>query len=353
MINKIACYGAGGISARVYWLGGHVMETGYGTDGRWFTNDLGSDIVPVDPKYNSSIACFGVNDQLSRVYYVGDLGFPAELVFATETNKWVINDLGENQGAPAVSSGSGIACLGIKRVLSRVYYFDRNEKVVELAYISQNVPWRTTTIGDMTGAPLTGPTRNIVCFAAGGYASRVYYFDQHGNVIELAWGDDNAWHASNIIKLAGAPPAALNSDIAAFGITGGTSRVYYVDGGGNVVELSYGGNNWVATSVGPMAGAPPAFSPTGIACFGVGGTASRVYYFDVQRNLVELGWGPDNQWHWTDLTAAGNAPQENGPLTCFGVEGVSTRVYYQAGSPPQLWEVGFLDGRWYAQVIHQ
>ena len=61
MINRIACFGVGGKATRVYWLGTHVMETGFGSNGQWYTADL-YEVDPWvrDPVYNSSIACWAV-----------------------------------------------------------------------------------------------------------------------------------------------------------------------------------------------------------------------------------------------------------------------------------------------------
>jgi hypothetical protein len=349
MINRIACFGVGGRATRVYWLGTHVMETGFGSDGQWYTADLNKDDPRLAPAYNSSIACWAVHGQISRVYYFdGDLRL-MELGFYPEVNGWEISSLTQDQNAPYGASGGGITCFGLNNDVARVYYFDSNDSLIELADVGANEPWHVNNLSAITHAPATGSARVLTCFGVNGVASRVYYFDQHGNVIELAWADDKRWHAYNISAAARAPAASFVSPIACFGVSGWATRVYYFDASGHVIELGWSNNNeWYAGDISAACGAPPAFTPSGLTCFGVGRHASRIYYFDNYMNLIELGWGDNRRWYWGAITIA---PKANGPLTCFGVDGQLTRVYFRAGSPTRLYEVAFINSGWNASII--
>src|SRR6516165_10124565 len=71
--------------------------------------------------------------------------------------------------------------------------------------------------------------------------------------------------------------AASGSALTCFGVNGSASRVYYRSGDGHVRELGWVGT-WVATEPTALTGAPPAASGSALTCFGVNGTDSRVYY---------------------------------------------------------------------------
>jgi Fungal fucose-specific lectin len=341
MINTIASFGIGGTIPRVYWFGQGLMETGVEPRDRWYTSNLLYDQFS-NPSSNSAIACFGINGQFSRVYYSSE---GALVEFEFQPNEWNANNLTWNQDAPVVTSGSGITCFGLNGSLARVYYFNDDDKLIEMANISQNVPWRITNLNDLTGAPPSGPSRVIACFASGGFDARVYYFDRHGNVIELA-SSVFGWQERNLTALANAPAAAPISSIACFGVNGSAPRIYYFDPQQNVIELGFGDQNqWYAANINAATGAPPVHFPSGLTCFAIGGWTGRIYYFDTSMDLIELGWA-NNGWYYGNLATACNAPKAYGSLTCFGTGEQATRLYYLAGTPPRVWEVAFDSHQW-------
>jgi hypothetical protein len=127
--------------------------------------------------------------------------------------------------------------------------------------------------------------------------------------------------------------AAMVSDLTCFGVGGSATRVYYLDTGNNIQELAWEGS-WVVNATGAVAS-----SDSPLTCFGVGGTATRVYYLDTSGNVKELAW--ENGWV---VNSTGAVAAANSPLTCFGVGGTATRVYYldRGGNINELsWE-----GKW-------
>jgi hypothetical protein len=87
----------------------------------------------------------------------------------------------------------------------------------------------------------------LACYGTNGVDSRVYYFDSNRHVIELAWNTPehpNAWGWNDITKAApGAPAAVGGSALACYGVNGADSRVYYFDPTKFVIELAWD-NGW-------------------------------------------------------------------------------------------------------------
>jgi hypothetical protein len=180
------------------------------------------------------------------------------------------------------------------------------------------------------------------------------------DVAELYW--DNGW-AFNVLtgsggKASGAPSAAPGSPLACFGVNGSASRVYYlvsnlafVDPVIDVYELSWN-NGWAynkLTGAGGAAGGAPSALLGGLACFGVNGSASRVYYNGPNHDVYELYW--DNGWAYNKLTGAGGKAPSAPPaapgtaLTCFGVNGSDSRIYY-IDANDHVNELAWVNGGW-------
>ena len=79
--------------------------------------------------------------------------------------------------------------------------------------------------------------------------------------------------------------AEPGSALACFGVNGSATRLYYLDTNYNVNELAWVNNQFV-NSVLPGSAVPR----SSIACFGVNGSASRVYYLDADYRVDELAW---------------------------------------------------------------
>ena len=104
------------------------------------------------------------------------------------------------------------------------------------------------------------------------------------------------------------PSAQLlpGAPLACFGVNGTDSRVYYIDLDSNTInELAWVGSTaapdssppgWVNNPLpnAPLAPFNPTVPPTpfttSLACFGVNGTNSRVYYYDADDTVNELAW---------------------------------------------------------------
>ena len=107
---------------------------------------------------------------------------------------------------------------------------------------------------------------------------------------------------------------ASGGSLACFGLDGAFSRVYYLDTNDNVNELAWargwGFGDPLTGTAGGAAYAPPAASGSSLACFGVNSSAPRVYYFrsgiSIDLNtadVFELYW--DNGWGYNQLSGLG------------------------------------------------
>jgi phospholipase C len=118
----------------------------------------------------------------------------------------------------------------------------------------------------------------------------VYYLDSKNKVNELWWKSGRGWENA---PLPG--QAAAGSALACFGVSGYV-RVYYLDSNNYVNELALLGDDWVKNPFPvpgtPLLGGPAAQAAAGsaLACFGVGGTAARVYYLDSNNHVNEFAW---------------------------------------------------------------
>jgi Fungal fucose-specific lectin len=205
------------------------------------------------------------------------------------------------------------------------------------------------------------PSNNLTCFGVGGTATRVYYQGSGGNIYEFAWV--NGWVHNQLTGsgglATGAPSAVAGTALACFGVDGTASRVYYQGPSGNIYELAWV-NGWVhnqLTGSGGLAtGAPSAAAGTALACFGVGGTASRVYYVvltaNANNNVWELAW--DNGWSSSELNTASVsvAPPVSGNsgIACFGVGGAATRLYYLSSDGTVMNEMAW-QNRWVNRAL--
>jgi hypothetical protein len=281
----------------------------------------------------SSIACFGHAKSNSRVYYVDESkNLLTELAW---DGKWTPTQFPQ---APTPRPGSALTCFGVRTTNTRLYFLvntsNANENdVFELAW---EPGWNVTNLTQHIAAPPARAGSALACFGVGGTDSRVYYLGTDNHVYELAWA--NGWGHNDISKLTGAPAALTGSALACFGVNGADSRVYYLTeegaqpGQAHVIELAWA-NNWKRPPVNVTAqttGAKQAQAGSALACFGVNGSDSRVYYFDSDGHVNELAWA-NNNWSPSDITKGTNGiPLSNigSPLACFGVNNSDSRVYY-------------------------
>ena len=169
--------------------------------------------------------------------------------------------------------------------------------------------------------PSIGATSSsIACFGHDNSNSRVYYIDESANLLtELAW--DGNWTST---QFPAAPKPRPGSALTCFGVRTTNTRLYFLVNTSNanendVFELAWE-PGWKVTNLTQQIAAPPARAGSALACFGVAGTDSRVYYLGTDNHVHELAW--HNSWEHSDISAVTRAPPAltGSALACFGVE---------------------------------
>ncbi len=256
-------------------------------------------------------------------------------------------------GSPVAESSSGLACFGVSGWDTRLYYLTSGDPnsfgdVAELAWQGHWVNRALWVIGQPTNPvpnpasglgsnsnyilfsgckPLNGlsvticVTQDIVCKSASGSTSGF------GFQLNAYSPKGVTWVGMDMTAAAGSAVAESGSALTCFGVNGSATRLYYLDPNNHVNELAWN-NGWSNTDTTAAAGSPVAASGSALACFGVNGSATRLYYLDASNHVNELAW--NNGWSNTDMTAAaGSSVAASGSaLACFGVNGSATRLYY-------------------------
>jgi hypothetical protein len=181
-----------------------------------------------------------------------------------------------------------------------VYYSDPGGSTQELSWWSGAWHHRNVTADSKAPAGAAGS----VLAAMGTGASldpRVYGFLPGGSISELSWWN-GAWHYRDLTADTHAPVGAANSGIAAMGAGASRDpRVYYLDGGGRVHELSWWSGSWHHRDIVAELKSPPAKAGSPVAAMGTGSAADpRVYFLDAKDDIRELSWW-NGAWHDRDL----------------------------------------------------
>ncbi|AFE06405.1 hypothetical protein COCOR_05489 [Corallococcus coralloides DSM 2259] len=195
----------------------------------------------------SPLTAFTVKGGEARVYFVGNSRHVHEL-WENSDGAWAQQDLNLVTNAPAADNDTALTGFATDGTWSHVYYVgDSNRHVIELKFTSQG--WTYTNVTPLGAPYTTAPATALTSFAVNpGSHPRVYFLLDSNAVGEL-WSDGASWHLNNLTVYASAPAAKVNSPLAGFAINGVFSRVYYLAGNDNVMQLAWSGSNWGVTSL--------------------------------------------------------------------------------------------------------
>ena len=189
---------------------------------------------------------------------------------------------------------------------------------------------------------------SLTSFALNGNSTRLYYLDSNGWVNELGW-TGSGWEHSSLQSLqqSNHAPAAKSSPLTSFALNGNSTRLYYFDSNGYVHELGWTGSGWEYTPLGSYQGVP-AVSDSPLTSFDLSGT--RLYYLDINGWITELAW-TGSGWSNTALHAQQQVPAVVGrnALTGFALNGDASRLYF-SGKLGQLYELGWSGSGWYKSI---
>jgi hypothetical protein len=281
---------------------GHVYHLAK-VNNSWSYADLTTSTGAAIANVGSAMASYGSGANNAYVYYFSSAGHLEELHKVNST--WSFTDVNVATNAPVAAAGSAMTAYpyitSYSTSESRIYYFTPNGHVWEMSDTSQG--WRANDISAATGAVAARAGSPMSGFAMNGSSKpRVYYFDANMHVRELAW--NGGWGATDLTALTGAVAAVAGSDLAS--LTPGTNlvRIYYNSYDGHVREVGYTGH-WGASDPSATVGAAPAVAGSALgatippAGSGTSAVQIRVYYLTSDSHIHELSY--NSGWHINDL----------------------------------------------------
>ena len=282
---------------------------------------------PTLARPGSPLACFGVNQSTTRLYFVGAGGLLSEL---QETpSGWQATGF----EAP-VTPDHGLACFGLGGVEPRVYFVELHSGLMELVH--QNDQWLQQF---PSGADYPASRSPLTCAGGGGPDGRLYYVGNDAQVHEIS--DDNTGNLQD--QVLDGTTVAPGSGLTCKTDSNGLVMVFYVDSTDNLLhvlaEISPQDGGGIINDA--IKGTDPA-PGSALTCFNQEGTDNtRVYYLDRQNQINELAWNGSTQTNNGPIAPA----MPGSALTCFAVEGRLTRVYYLDDNA-QINELAWRNGGW-------
>lgn len=162
--------------------------------------------------------------------------------------------------------------------------------------------------------------------------------DQH---VYLSWAQQvNGRFGENFsipvdaTSLSGAPLAASNGTLASYGL-GTAVYVFYIGTDHSIYEIYYDTSaGWHFLSPTAVAGAPPAADGSALAA-PLDGSYGYIYYFSADMHVQQLTYNTLNQWFKLDLTVNASAPlaANVSSLTAFFFGSYTYVDYLNGGAP--------------------
>jgi hypothetical protein len=302
--SPLTCFGFDQSLTRLYFVGpdSGLKELAMSADG-WHSGAFFA-----EPP-NSPLTCYGFDGDDPRIFYIGaDAKIYLEHLGGTQPG------LKNLPGQPAPHSP--VTCLGVGGQGARCYYVGTDQKVHELAENrSGDFSFRNRVVSPDVVVPGTG----LTCEQDPQQLVRVFYVSGTDHLLHVAAYDNvddpGSMTDDPIEKTDPGPGSALTC----FGMSTGDTRVYYLDRDNRINEVA-----WTKDELRNHQLAFTARPGSALTCFGVEGLHTRLYYLDDQAQLNELAW-QEGAWHNNPLNVRA-APDSD--LTCFGAEGKWTRLYY-------------------------
>jgi hypothetical protein len=358
--SDLCCFGADNNSTHLYYIGdtGNVHLAWESAASHWFFSDLTKRAHGADPAArDSALACFGYQGQATRVHFLNSRSEVCQIAF--EGNRWVFHNLTHDakalnpkQPVRPAAPGSALACFGYQGKHTRVYFFDADGNVCQIAsednqWIFHNLTYAATPAYPKQPVTRAAKRSAITCFGADGTDTHVYFFNDNGSVCEIAFAN-NQWVFTNLTHAALATdknepvkPARSGSALTCFGYEGKDARVYFMDHASQVCGMAWASGRWEFTNVSAKAHGRPGQLPprlpaaqSALTCFGVSGRFAHVYYLDDSSLIWELAWNGDSWVGFAAQAQANIATNTNAEaaagtaLTCLGLAGESARIYY-------------------------
>lgn len=264
--------------------------------------------------------------------YIGDDQGLQSVQLITLDLPGIINLTNATKAPLPIANSRLLAYTWAKQNSQHVIYVDTNNTVRELYQVGGG-PWQTNDLSGRTG--FTGfnappPSGLLVGYVWENQGSQhVFYIAQDRTIRELYY--TGAWFSNNLSNLTGAPPPRADSPVAAYVCEfENTQHVVYFAENGDVQEIYYSGNRWVAgqPDLTQTVGAPPPAAGSAIAGYSANYEQTQhIVYVDRNGHLQEL-YRAGGAWRNTDLTdsvGSSAVPPRNGtPLAGYPFEAERT-----------------------------
>ncbi len=243
-----------------------------------------------------------------RIYYVATNGHVIVLIDHGAPLGVEVLDTTAYAGANAVLADpqSNLTSMAVNLSgawYDRIYYQAANGHVMEIAeFYNPSYGWSNTDVTAQAGGVTGAPGTQLTSFALGTYKPRVYYFDYNGHVQELAW--ESGWHAGDITSRTGAPPATNGPSLTSYDIDSNSFRIYFTSNEGHVRQLSWSGG-WSTTDLSSGTAAPAAVAGSALSAVSIGNGQEAVYYISADSHVQQFTWS--NGWHSFDVNT-GTSP---------------------------------------------
>lgn len=263
--------------------------------------------------------------------YIGDNQGQHSVQLITLDLPGVINLTNVKAPLPIANSRL-LAYTWAKQGSQHVIYLDTNNNVRELYQVGGG-PWQTNDLSDRTGftgfnaPPPSGLLAGYVWENQG--SEHVFYIAQDRTIRELYY--TGAWSGNNLSNITGAPPPRADSPLAAYvNEFDNTQHVVYIAESGDVQEIYYSGNRWVAgqPDLTQTTGTPPPVAGSALVGYSAEyEQTEHIVYVDGNGYLQEL-YNAKGAWQNTNLTdsVGSNAtpPRGGTPLAGYSFEAERT-----------------------------
>lgn len=288
---------------RVYFVGeeGRVHELWW--DGTWHDHALVTQHgAPPLVMPGTSLVGIVRAGLYPRVYYVAFNRHVQELSW--DGVNWSVFDVTERASAPEVAFSSPLTAFSVNGGEARVYFVATSRNVHEM-WETRGGAWAQQNLTLGTNAPPASPETAMTGFATGDAWPHVYYVSGYdGQVIELKF-TSQGWKYTKVTPREGPYATARATALTSFAVNPGNPRVYFVMNSNDVGELWWDGTNWHLNNLSAAVGAAGAKADSPLAGFAIDGVYSRVYYLAGNDNVMQLAWSGSN-WGITNLTATAN-----------------------------------------------
>jgi len=218
--------------------------------------------------------------------------------------------------------GSALASWTSDNIHNRIYFFDTNSRVNELALSSTTSTWNTTVVAS-TSQP-SRPDSGLACTGPrDGTPPKVFFINPSGQVVQLTSTTPPSLTGWTPQVLPG-PAAAENSTLTAqYSATDGIS-VYYYSSSGGIVEVtqSDGPDPWIFDTL-INDGSP---SNSNIISLLVN-DIPQIFFSDSHERVSSLTL---HNGHWNKTILPGNSRLEGSWLTGYVRNGTEPVLYYVA-----------------------